>query len=249
MKSEGANEEVLYVIECEITPQDSLYYASREAGETFLTEPYLMHTALYYAFGIFPTRFRVAEQRPVYTDHRDSTELGTEAYIHPAVIKDRAAFHTRRFASKGDSFRSESSRGSGNFKETGHQKMVVPDRSFVTFITTTEDTTQCRLVEEIPPYIRVGKKMSNARVRTTAHTAFIESGEFQLDHPVSDLDLLDDAYDIIGDLHWKRMTPVDLMVQATLKGRHATVEPEFRPSDEPQRTVTLPVDTQFLARR
>lgn len=235
----------LYAVECELTPQDSLYYASREAGETFSTRPFLMHTALYYAFGFFPSRFRTAEQSPSYVEHRGGSVLGSEAYVHPATAIDQPRYQTRRFAVKRDSFRTESTRGSGNFKETGHQKMIEPGVSFRTFITTTDTETLDRVREAVPPHIRIGKKMTSTRVNTHVHEVPVHSGTFSLGHPISDLDYPEDTYELQGNIHWERMAPVDLLTEAELDGRHGTVEPHFGEGD----TVSLPADAAFLARR
>lgn len=245
--STRSSKDMLYAVECAVTPQDSLYYASREAGETFMTKPYLMHTALYYAFGFFPTRFRVAEQQPSYLEHRGNSPFGEDAYVHPAEQIDRARYQTRRFAAKGDAFRSESTRGSGNFKETGHQKMVAPSTTFRTFVTTTDSEIRDELVEAIPPYVRVGKKMTSARVDVHGHEAAIESGHFSLGHPISDLDYPDGSYQLRGNVEWERMAPVDLLIGADLEGRYAEINPEFSPQLDA--SIKLPVDTTFLARR
>jgi CRISPR type I-D-associated protein Csc1 len=235
--------ETLFVIEIELAPQDSLYYASREAGDRFMTKPYLMHTALGYAFDFFPSRFRVAEQRPKYIKHRDNSAIGTTGYIHPARLIDPVRYQTRRFAAKGDAFRAASERGSGNFKETGHQRYLQPDCTFRTFLTTTDEDLHDYVERELPAYVRVGKKMTSTRVEYRTHEAPIEHGEFELGQPVSNLDLDMDAYDIVGDVQWERMIPADLLLRATLVGRYAEIETAFDSTDD---TLALPVDVAFL---
>lgn len=233
----------LHVVECRLTAQDSVYYASREAGETFSTRPYLMHTALYYALGLLPSRFRTHEQAPRYVEHRDGSTLAGAVYIHPATVLDEE-YHTRRFAAKGDQFRSASSRGSGNFKETGHQKMLTPQTKFRTFATTTDRETVTQLTEQLPAYARVGKKSTTVRVETATHEATVRDGPFSLGQPVGDIDYPEGAYEVRGNLHWERMVPVDLLTAADLSGRHAEVSSEW--GDGP---VALPADTTFLAQR
>lgn len=245
--STNGSTDTLYAVECVVIPQDSLYYASREAGETFMTKPYLMHTALYYAFGFFPTRFRVVEQRPSYLKHRDQSEFGDAAYVHPAERLGGVDYQTRRFAAKGDAFRSESTPGSGNFKETGHQKMIAPATTFRTFVTTTNPDIRSELLETIPTYVRIGKKMTTARVDKHDHEATIESGEFSLGQPISDLDYPEGSYRLRGNVHWERMAPVDLLTNADLEGRYAQFDPAFGARREDP--ITLPVDTAFLARK
>jgi CRISPR type I-D-associated protein Csc1 len=235
--------ETLYAIEIELAPQDSLYYASREAGERFMTKPYLMHTALNYAFDFFPSRFRVAEQRPKYIEHRDRSALGTAGYIHPARLIGPARYQTRRFAAKGDAFRSASERGSGNFKETGHQRYLQPDCTFRTFFTTTDRDLHDYVEAELPSYIRVGKKMTSTQVEYRTHEVPVKDGEFELGQPVSNLDLDMDAYEIVGNIQWERMVPADLLLKATLVGRYGELKTAF---DSTEASLALPVDVAFL---
>lgn len=235
----------LNVIEVEITPLDSLYFASREAGELVVTEPYVMHTALYYALGLFPTQFRVGVFSPQYTDHRDGSTLGTAVYIHPAVPTRTPDFQTRRFAAKGDAFREASERHSRNFKETGHQKMIAPEQPFVTYMTTTEAERHQQLLETLPSYIRLGKTMATARVETATHAVPIEMGEFSLGQPIAAPDYESETYELLGGLRWQRMRPADLILEADVEGPYARLKPTFDLSE----SVCLPTATEFFAQR
>lgn len=230
--------ESVYGIEVEITLQDSFYYASREAGETFLTKPVLMHTALYYALGFFPSAFRIAEHTPHYVTHRDASEFGDRVYLYPGVASNDPSYTTRRFAVKPDEFRQASERGSANFKETGHMKMIDPGITFRTYAVCDDETLRDTVLEGLPSYARVGKKLSLARVETTPFEAPIQHGPFELSHPIADLDIDRSTYTIRGGLEWERMNPVDLITRADLEG------PYFELGSENPRA--FPSDLRFL---
>jgi len=231
--------ESVYGIDIEFTLQDSFYYASREAGETFLTRPRVMHTALYYALGLFPSAFRIAEHTPRYVTHRESSKFGNDVYLFPAVANNEPSYTTRRFAVKPDEFRQASERGSANFKETGHMKMIDPGITFQTYAICDDKATRDTVLAELPQYARVGKKLSLARVTTTRFAAPIQEGAFELSHPIADLDIDRSTYTIKGGLEWERMNPVDLITGANLVGPHFELG-----ADNPQ---TFPSDLRFLA--
>lgn len=232
----------LRVLEVDVTPNDNLYYVSRESGNRFSVKPYLMHTALYYAFDILPSRFRCAEQTPFYNEDKNDAE---DLYVHPAVLKDPKGYETRRFAVKGDSYRTESQRMNRNLMETGYQKSILPDSVFRTYITSDGSKKADNLVEKSPTYIRVGKKMASSKVEVTdlgKHE--VESGNFELSQPVSTKDLnLDEEYSLIRNLRWERMNPVDLLVEGELNGPHLSFTV---PHKGDQEEVELPAKSKFL---
>lgn len=226
----------------DITTADNLYYVSRESGNRFSVKPYVMHTALYYALGIFPSRFRCAEQTPFYDeDRRDVKDL----YVHPAVSSELEGYETRRFAVKGDSYRTESRRENRNLMETGYQKSILPGSMFRTYIVSGTSEKVDNLVDESPTYIRLGKKMASARVEVSdigLHET--ESGDFELSQPVSNKDLdFDNEYDLLGNLRWERMNPVDLLVEGELNGPHISF-PVSHGNHEEQ--IELPANAKFL---
>lgn len=237
------NSERAHGVRLDLTLQDSFYYASREAGETFLTKPVVMHTALYYALGLFPSAFRIAEHSPRYTEHRDEAELGERVYIHPAIATDHPSYTTRRFAVKPDGFRQESTQRSSNFKETGRMKMIDPGLTFRTYAVCDSAPTRDTLLDQLPVYARIGKKLSLARVDTAAFDATVEDGSFTLTHPIADIDLNQDRYEIRGNLQWKRMNPVDLITKADCAGPHITLDTSM--NGEQTETV-LPTELRFL---
>lgn len=232
------NSESVYGIEIEIILQDSFYYASREAGGTFLTKPILMHTALYYALGLFPSAFRIAEHTPHYVTHRDASEFGDDVYLYPGIASNDPSYTTRRFAVKPDEFRQTSERRSANFKETGHMKMIDPGITFRTYAVCDDNGTRDAVLKKLPSYARVGKKLSLARVEATSFEAPVQHGTFELSRPIADLDIDRSTYTIRGGLEWERMNPVDLITRADLEG------PYFELGSNNSRA--FPSDLRFL---
>jgi CRISPR type I-D-associated protein Csc1 len=230
------------IVEVEINPLDQFYYVSREAGETFAVREYIMHTALYYAFNLLPSRFRVAEHTPSYQEHFEESDLANDLYIHPAVPVDRTSgsYTTRRFAVKGDEFRQRAEQENKNLKETGHQRFIHPETRFRTFVIA--DNRGAELVNRLPPYIRVGKKMTVARIRTSLHTGDPHAREFELGQPVGNVDLPTDIYSVTGDVRLESMMPVNVLTEATVEGPHVNIDPDFGPSDP----VALPIEAEFL---
>lgn len=230
------------VLEVDITTTDSLYYVSRESGDRFSVKPYVMHTALYYALGIFPSRFRCAEQTPFYDEDREDLK---DLYVHPATSRELEGYETRRFVVKGDNYRTESRRENRNLMETGYQKSILPGSTFRTYIVYDTSERVDDLVEKSPTYIRLGKKMSSARVDVTdlgRHST--ESGDFDLSQPVSNKDLdFDNEYDLLGNLRWERMNPVDLLVEGELNGPHISFTSSKENNGE---RIELPSNAKFL---
>lgn len=232
------------VVELAITPLDQYYYVSREAGTTFRTKPYIMHTALFYALGLLPTRFRVDEQTPAYSQHFKQAVGTNDLYIHPARIVSEQEHTTRRFSVKGDSFRSEAEQENKNLIETGHQRTLQPDHTFRTFVLCRGERSSEEFAEGVPPYVRVGKKMATAHVRTRVHEAKHRVGQFELGQPVGQSDIPSDGYDVLGNVNMDSMAPVNLITKSDLSGPYVSIEPYFGQTG--QDSVELPADAQFL---
>lgn len=232
------------IIEVELTPLDQLYYVSRESGDDFSTRPYVMHTALYYAFGLLPSRYRVCDQTPQYISHFEAADVANDLYIHPATTVDRVAgqYTTRRFSVKADKFRQRSEQENKNLKETGFQRFIDPETTFRTFVRVDQADAES-ITSQIEGYCRIGKKMTSTRVRTAHHRTELTTGEFTLGHPIGNVDIDTDRCEIVGDVHLEAMMPVNVITDARLCGDHVTIEPEFGAS---RSSVSLPANTEFL---
>ena len=231
------------VVKLDIETADTFYYVSRESSDRFSVKPYVMHTALYYALGILPSRFRCEEQIPFYDE--DKKEI-RDLYIHPAISKKIRGYQTRRFAVKGDSYRTRSERMNRNLMETGYQKSMLPASTFRTYMVSKGGVKITNLLEESPFYVRLGKKMTSARVQLVDLGRFeVEEGEFKLSQPVSTKDLdFDDEYALLSNLRWERMNPVDLLIEGKLSGPHISFTVSRGEGEE---SLELPADAKFLS--
>ena len=115
------------VLEATVQTCGEVTFTSREVGRLADTEPYILNTALYYALGVFPSRFRCAEQTPFYDDDKKDHK---DLYVHPAVSRRLQGYETRRFAVKGDNYRTESTQENRNLMETGYQKSILHGSEF-----------------------------------------------------------------------------------------------------------------------
>lgn len=237
-------EDVRGVVEISITPLDQFYYVSRESRDTFSTKPYIMHTALYYALGFLPTRFRVSEQSPSYKEHFLRSGLVAGLYLHPAQVVGEEDYRTRRFSVKGDAYRTEPVQENKNLLETGHQRTIEPDIGFRTFAVCRGNRDPATIADRLGPYVRVGKKMTTARIRTAVHAVEARDGTFDLGQPVARTDLKSSQYQFLGSIKTEAMAPVDLITECELEGTYATVDPTFGPGSSG--TVALPVRADFL---
>lgn len=138
--------------------------------------------------------------------------------------------------------------------ETGYQKTILPEKdssgqlTYRTFVTTTDKGEFGPFEEQSTWYIRIGKKMTPTLVETgQIQTPSIEFGSFSLGQPVATADIdTDGDYDLLGDLRWERMNPVDLLVAGQLQGPHVTIEFE---NDGRTDSISLPTDAGFLTTR
>lgn len=236
--------ESIDIVEIELTVLDQLYYVSRESGDDFGTRPYIMHTALYYALGLLPSRFRVSEQSPKYTTHFENSQAANGLYIHPATpVGDVAGqYTTRRFAVKGDEFRQQSEQENKNLKETGFQRFLNAGTTLRAFARV-DNGDASRLADRFEGYCRLGKKMTSTRVRTVHHTVTPETGEFDLGHPISNVDIGTQNYRMLGNIHLEPMMPVNLITQAHLSGEFVSLTPAFGSETG---SIALPTETEFL---
>ena len=76
------------------------------------------------------------------------------------------------------------------------------------------------------------------------HKAAVETGSFTLGQPIAADDIdTKDRYDLLDDLRWERMNPLDLIVSGRFQGPHVTIESEGERGPD---SISLPVDTGFL---
>lgn len=180
------------VYELEITLKEGTFFASRELGDHYFTEPLLGNYALAYALGLIVSpynRYHVgyAEDIPALNERG--------IYVTPAWPVDRPAFKIERFNCQSESYTAGMTNNAvveaagrqyliptkggryadaatgktiisaTNRPQTGVIKLLRPDNRF-----------RCHLVSAheiaIPRYIRLGKFMSKAKVES--RTLYLE---------------------------------------------------------------------------
>jgi CRISPR-associated protein Csc1 len=105
------------------------------------------------------------------------------------------------------------------------------------------------LTEQVPQYVRLGKKRGKARVECRTLPAEKRSGTFSLGHPIS---AYDSGQTPMGNLITKRMRPTPLLIQGEYSGEHIAIrvddEGDNTESDGADRPVCvcLPSDVTFL---
>lgn len=216
------------IYRCTLELHDSLYFATREIGRLYETEPILHNYALCYALGLVDSdrystqvpeehsyRYFCPEQVPKYEEHL--TPLNQQGiYVTPARSLNHAAvLNTWKYAN--NHYHVEMEKTQKNIPSFGRAKEIAPESQFEFFIITQQPLT-------MPKWIRLGKWASKAEVgveelpKPKQHQA----SEFTFPHPLNPLDVMFThqvlSYDTIN------MPPVSLIRNIQMRGTYYTVE-------------------------
>jgi CRISPR-associated protein Csc1 len=216
-----------HIYRCTIELHDSLYYATREIGRLYETEPILHNYGLCYALGLvdsdrYSTRvaeedsynYFCSEQIPKYQAHL--TPLNQQGiYITPAkAVNYASVLNTWKYAN--NNYHVEMEKTQKNIPSFGRTKEIAPESQFECFVISDRPLN-------LPKWIRLGKWMSKAEVK-------IESLQFKLNrennficsHPLNPLDVMFAnqvfSYDTIN------MPPVSLIRNARMTGEYYSFE-------------------------
>jgi CRISPR-associated protein Csc1 len=212
---------------CTLELHDSLYYATREIGRLYETEPVLHNYALCYALGLVDNatyattvseehsyRYFCPEQVPKYEEHL--IPLSREGiYVTPAKsIRHSAVLHTWKYAN--NNYHVEMEKTQKNIPSFGRAKEIAPESMFECFIISEKSLI-------LPRWIRLGKWMSKAEVRIEALTPKLNSEKvFNCAHPLNPLDVMFTnqilSYDTIN------MPPVSLIRNVQMRGEFYTFD-------------------------
>lgn len=221
---------------------DNLYYATREIGRLYETEPVLHNYALCYALGLVDSikyattvsdensyRYFCPEQVPLYEAHL--TPLNQQGiYITPArAIRHAAVLNTWKYAD--NRYHVEMKKTQKNIPSFGRAKEIAPESQFEFFVISQKPLT-------FPRWIRLGKWMSKAEVVVkellTPKRNFAK--EFTFPYPLNPLDVMFTnqvlSYDTLN------MPPVSLIRNARMVGEFYT----FEGLNEP---LKLPANMQY----
>jgi len=232
-----------HVYRCTLELHDSLYYATREIGRLYETEPVLHNYALCYALGLVDSekyattvgedhsyRYFCPEQVPMYEAHL--TPLNQQGiYVTPArAVRHAAVLNTWKYAD--NRYHVEMQKTQKNIPSFGRAKEIAPESQFEFFAISQRPLT-------FPRWIRLGKWMSKAElmVQELATPKQNSAREITFPHPLNPLDVMFTnqvvSYDTIN------MPPVSLIRNVRMVGEcysfeglkeplHIPVQMEYR---------------------
>jgi CRISPR-associated protein Csc1 len=244
-----------HVYRCTLELHDSLYYATREIGRLYETEPVLHNYALCYALGLVDSakyattvsedssyRYFCPEQVPMYEAHL--TPLNQQGiYITPArAVRHAAVLNTWKYAD--NRYHVEMQKTQKNIPSFGRAKEIAPESQFEFFVLsdlTLEDPGKpptSKWKWKLPKYLRLGKWMSKAEITELKELKpkLNSAREFTFPHPLNPLDVMFTnqvvSYDTIN------MPPVSLIRNVRMVGEHYTFEGLKEP-------LKLPVNMEY----
>ena len=213
------------IYRCQIELHDSLYFATREIGRLYETEPVIHNYALCYALGLVDSaiysttvaeedsyRYFCPEQIPKYEQHL--TALNQQGiYVTPA----RSLFHsstlnTWKYAN--NNYHVEMEKTQKNIPSFGRTKEIAPESKFEFFIISEKAL-------KLAKWIRLGKWMSKAAVEIVEQKEVKRSqSETDIIFPylLNPLDVMFShqviSYDVVN------MPPVSLIQNVKMLGRY-----------------------------
>jgi CRISPR-associated protein Csc1 len=229
------------IYRCTLELHDSLYFATREIGRLYETEPVLHNYALSYVLGLVDNaalgtevaeehsyRYFCPEQVPKYAEQL--TPLNRQGiYVTPArAVSHTAVLNTWKYAD--NRYHVEMLPTSKNIPSFGRTKEIAPESQFEFFLI-------AKKALALPRWVRIGKWASKAQLeaaelpKLTLHSA----DEFTYPYPLNPLDVMFTnrvlSYDTVN------MPPVSLIRNVRMVGEFYTVE------NEP--TLKIPAKMQY----
>lgn len=218
---------MVMIYRCTLELHDSLYFATREIGRLYETEPVLHNYALCYALGLVDSdrystsvaeehsyRYFCPEQVPKYEAHL--TPINQQGiYITPArAVHHAAVLNTWKYAN--NNYHVEMEKTQKNIPSFGRTKEIAPESQFECFIISDKPLF-------LPKWIRLGKWMSKAEVKSEELLKPKRSqGEFIFPYPLNPLDVMFThqvlSYDTVN------MPPVSLIRNVRMSGDYYTFE-------------------------
>lgn len=215
------------VYRCTLELHDSLYFATREIGRLYETEPVLHNYALSYALGLvdssryatevaeeYAYRYFCMEQVPRYKEHlMPLNEIGI--YVTPArALNHATVLNTWKYAN--NHYHVEMEKTDRNIPGFGRTKEVAPESKFEFFII-------CQQTIPLPKWIRIGKWASKAEIiAQELEPQFNQAAEFMVPCPLNPLDVMFTSqvlsYDTVN------MPPVSLIRNVRMVGEFYTFE-------------------------
>ncbi|MEB3182478.1 MAG: type I-D CRISPR-associated protein Cas5/Csc1 [Nostocaceae cyanobacterium] len=236
-----------FIYHGQIELHDSLYYATREIGRLYETEPVIHNYALCYALGLVDSekyattvpeehsyRYFCPEQVPKYEEHL--TPLNQQGiYITPArAINHTAILNTWKYAN--NNYHVEMEKTQKNIPSFGRAKEIAPESQFEFFLIAKNELN-------FPKWIRLGKWMSKAEITIQEVANFkLRTGDFFYPYPLNPLDVMFThqvvSYDVVN------MPPVSLIQNVSIRqGQYYDFD-----SSSQSRKIQLPARMQYRFR-
>lgn len=228
------------IYRCQLELQDSLYFATREIGRLYETEPILHNYALCYALGLVDSkeytttvaeedsyRYFCAEQIPKYEEHLIPLNK-QKIYVTPAKsLNHTSVLNTWKYAN--NNYHVEMEKTQKNIPSFGRAKEIAAESKFEFFI-----ISENSLNFPEWKWIRLGKWMSKAQVIFEQLTSIkTQRGLFTCTHPLNPLDIMFTnqvfSYDVIN------MPPVSLIQNAQIQGQFYQIDNNLK----------IPVNMQY----
>ncbi len=218
---------MVLIYRCQIELHDSLYFATREIGRLYETEPVIHNYALCYALGLVDSeiysttvaeedsyRYFCPEQIPKYEQHL--TALNQQGiYVTPArSISHTSTLNTWKYAN--NNYHVEMEKTQKNIPSFGRTKEIAAESKFEFFIISQKPL-------QLAKWIRLGKWMSKAELTTEEIVNFVsKNGDFIFPYLLNPLDVMFShqvlSYDVVN------MPPVSLIQNIKIRGQHYQFE-------------------------
>ena len=214
-----------FIYRCQIELHDSLYFATREIGRLYETEPVIHNYALCYALGLVDSevysttvaeedsyRYFCPEQIPKYEQHL--TALNQQGiYVTPArSISHSSTLNTWKYAN--NNYHVEMEKTQKNIPSFGRTKEIAPESKFEFFLISEKSL-------KLAKWIRLGKWMSKAAVEIVEQKEVKRSPsetDFIFPYLLNPLDVMFShqviSYDVVN------MPPVSLIQNVKMLGRY-----------------------------
>lgn len=246
----------MQVIEATMLTHGKVGFASREVGRMADTEPCVLNTALHYALGLAAGRYVDTSHQPTYIT--DTADIVNEVYVTPAVPAKERKGGTRRTSyittnrnARSDTYATPNypadddptGRSKKNLPTFERERALAPDNLF-RFYVFPYGRSASSVLEELPPYIRLGKKRGKAWVEYRLVDAERREGMFTLGHPLS---IYDHESRPTGDVIMKQMQPTPLVYEGKFDTDHYAIESPFSDKQEYESRICYPAEAKFLA--
>ncbi|MEG4230678.1 type I-D CRISPR-associated protein Cas5/Csc1 [Microcoleus sp. Pol11C3] len=214
-----------FIYRCQIELHDSLYFATREIGRLYETEPVIHNYALCYALGLVDSeiysttvseehsyRYFCSEQVPKYEPHL--TALNQQGiYVTPGrSISHSSTLNTWKYAN--NNYHVEMEKTQKNIPSFGRTKEIAPESKFEFFLISEKSL-------KLAKWIRLGKWMSKAAVEIVEQKEVKRSPsetDFIFPYLLNPLDVIFShqviSYDVVN------MPPVSLLQNVKMLGRY-----------------------------